>query len=516
MKKLSLLFVCLNYQILFSQTATAPSAGDGTSGNPYKIASLENLYWIAESSARWSYHYIQTADIDATSTATWFSDGSGGFYGWTPIGNWTNKFTGSYNGDGHTIDGLYDNRTGSDYQGLFGVTSGSNITNLGVTNVNINGYLRIGGIVGCTLANSIIEKCYSTGNLSGSNFIGGLVGNNRYSTVSNSYSRGNSTGICEIGGLVGENVNSTVTNCYSIGGANGTWATGGLVGLNYNTTMNNSYSIGSVNGGAYTGGLVGYNDNSSANNCFWNTETSGQSSSASGIGKTIVEMKTNSTFLDAGYDPEIWNIGDGINDGYPYLKWQNPSGTPLPVELTSFTALVNNDQVNLNWQTETEVNNYGFEIERASASPSQGWEKIGFVEGHGNSNSLKDYYFNDLNLESGKYKYRLKLIDNDGSFDYSDVVEAEIEQSREFTVSQNFPNPFNPETAIKYSIPQNQKVTLIVYDVLGVEVRTLVNEEKSAGYYEVNFDAANLASGVYYYKLQTGNFVETKKMILLR
>lgn len=210
----------------------------------------------------------------------------------------------------------------------------------------------------------------------------------------------------------------------------------------------------------------------------------------------------------------------------------NPDNEPLPVELSSFTVESNGNNVALRWETITEVNNYGFEVERASTplgmTNSLKWEKIGFVEGHGNSNSPKSYSFEDDQLISTKIKYRLKQIDSDGSFEYSDVVEITIETPNVFKLVQNYPNPFNPSTIIKYEIPNvgtghpakagqvTPTVRLTIYDMLGREVATLVNQKQNPGYYEVDFDASDLTSGVYFYRITSGKFIKTKKMILLR
>jgi Secretion system C-terminal sorting domain len=143
-------------------------------------------------------------------------------------------------------------------------------------------------------------------------------------------------------------------------------------------------------------------------------------------------------------------------------------------------------------------------------------EKIGFVKGNGNSNSPKNYSYTDEGVTSGKYNYRLKQIDNDGQFEYSKVVEVSIKVPEKFALEQNYPNPFNPGTKINFVIPKSSFVNLKVYDVLGNEVATLVEEEKQAGSYEVNFDASQLSSGVYFCKLTAGDFIETKKMLLMK
>ena len=169
----------------------------------------------------------------------------------------------------------------------------------------------------------------------------------------------------------------------------------------------------------------------------------------------------------------------------------------------------------LNWTTETEVSNYGFEIQRRTFGDTE-WTRIGFVAGNGNSNSPKHYSFIDENPVNGsKFDYRLKQIDTDGNYEFSNVIEAEI-VPEEFVLYQNYPNPFNPVTKITYQISKESKVVIKVYDILGTEAVTLVNETKNPGYYEVEFNGINLTSGTYIYRMTAGDFVEVKKMILLR
>ena len=207
--------------------------------------------------------------------------------------------------------------------------------------------------------------------------------------------------------------------------------------------------------------------------------------------------------------------GFAVGEGGTIIKTINAI---VPVELISFTSSVNNDDVTLNWQTVTETNNQGFGIERSKTQDerNEDWENISFVNGSGTTTEPQSYSFADENLSAGKYQYRLKQIDFDGTFEYSNTIEVEINQPTKFTLDQNFPNPFNPSTNIQYAISSRQFVTLKVFDVLGKEVATLVNEEKSAGSYGVDFNASHLASGIYYYQLRAGDFIETKKMVLLR
>ena len=190
----------------------------------------------------------------------------------------------------------------------------------------------------------------------------------------------------------------------------------------------------------------------------------------------------------------------------------------IPVEIITFTASVYENKVTLNWQTATETNNQGFQIERRKTKDerSDEWNVVSFVNGYGTTTEPQAYSFVDENLSAGKYNYRLKQIDFDGTFEYSNVIEVEIAEPLKFSLEQNYPNPFNPVTSIQYSINSMQFVILKVYDVLGKEFATLVNEEKPAGSYEVKFDASKLASGIYYYQLRAGEYVKTKKMILLK
>ena len=190
----------------------------------------------------------------------------------------------------------------------------------------------------------------------------------------------------------------------------------------------------------------------------------------------------------------------------------------VPVELTSFSGYAANAKVFLNWSTATETNNSGFEIERKSSNQ---WERIGFVPGSGTTTELRSYSYIDENVLAGKYSYRLRQIDFNGAFEYSDVVEIEVNTPNKYSLEQNYPNPFNPVTTISYSIKEKGLVTLKVFDILGKEVATLVNEDQIAGTYKITFEihsveVRNLASGIYFYTLKAADFVSTKKMILLK
>jgi photosystem II stability/assembly factor-like uncharacterized protein len=205
---------------------------------------------------------------------------------------------------------------------------------------------------------------------------------------------------------------------------------------------------------------------------------------------------------------KAWAIGDHGTIYYT-ADWF------VPVELTSFTASLNQSKVNLYWQTATELNNNGFEIQRKLENSD--WITIGFKKGKGTTSEQTDYsYIDDISgVSAKKLMYRLKQIDYNGSFKYSDEIEV-VTLPLQYNLFQNYPNPFNPNTVIKYEIPQNSFIKLEVFDLLGRQIKTLVNEMKPAGRYEIEFDASSLSSGIYIYKISGNNFNQSKKMILLK
>lgn len=362
-------------------------AGDGTSGNPYQIASITNLLWISENSSTWSSHLEQTADIDASYTANLDDANGGDKEGFQPIGNGSSPFWKSYEGNSHVIDGLYINRTSetNGYVGLFGRFNGTNISNLSLTNLDITGTNMTAGLVGSTSSGNIIN-CSSSGTIVGNANTGGLVGYNnlQVGSITQSYSTGSIEGDNTVGGLVGYNVSgniieshstsSVVGNRYQIGGlvgknseeikrsyatgsVNGDYSTGGLAGTSapgsvidnsYATgtvtanstaggligntneaTVNFSYSTGSVvSSGSNVGGFLGFNLNSTISNSFWNIDSSGQPSSAAGEGKTTDEMKFFHTFFYAGWDLEM-ETTNGTNNYWDLDDGSLNDGYPI-------------------------------------------------------------------------------------------------------------------------------------------------------------------------------------------
>lgn len=188
----------------------------------------------------------------------------------------------------------------------------------------------------------------------------------------------------------------------------------------------------------------------------------------------------------------------------------------LPVELSSFSSTVLNNNVILNWVTASELNNSGFDIERMSLATGD-WKVAGNVSGNGTTLLSSDYTFTDKNITSGRYNYRIKQIDFNGNFEFFNLSnEVEIGTPSKFELSQNYPNPFNPETKIKYELPNDGFVSIKVFDNSGKEVAILVNENVSAGYHTVNFKASSLSSGIYFYKFETEGFVKVMKMALVK
>jgi len=217
--------------------------------------------------------------------------------------------------------------------------------------------------------------------------------------------------------------------------------------------------------------------------------------------------------------------------GYQSPKYARPTDFPTPVELLSFTAGIDRNDVILMWTTAVEINNSGFDVERSLSMELNGqtnydWIIIGNVKGSGTSAEPLDYLFKDLELSSGKYKYRLKQIDFNGNFTYYYLSgEILVGIPMAYRLSQNYPNPFNPITKIDYDLPYDSKVRIILYDVLGRELLNIVNEFKQAGYHTALLHAysaaGGLSSGVYFYKISAKGisgqeFYDTKKMVIVK
>ena len=614
------------------------SGGNGSSVNPYQIANLTDLGELSTTSADWvtGIYFIQTADIDASATSGW--NGGAGF---SPIGNTTTKFSGNYDGQNHTIDGLFINLTISEV-GLFGwANNDANIQNLGTTNVNITANGFVGGLVG-DLDNSNMTNCYSTGSVTSTGLrCGGLIGNNYYGTVDNCYSSCTVTGTGDIGGLIGDHwsgvsesdctlINSystgavistgmntgglvgyayyaTITNCYSLGNVIGTSTLGGLLGHLWSyVTISSSYSLGNVSGTDVMGGLVGHVGAGTISNCysmgnvtrtsgttewnigafagyvmgpatiensyctssvyytgtddptdkgfcggvwqitapnnFWDRELSNQTTATGATAKTTAEMKTLSTFTDAGWDfrgetangtDDIWNIGNGRNDGYPYFDWQFPGDDdpPTPVELSTFTAVYTNGSSLLEWTTQSESNNLGWNIYRSETELDDAVQINGsLIQGAGTTTEPTEYEFadeQDLILNT-TYNYWLESISFSGETEHFGPISLTIPEEgenpddpemEEFGLFHNFPNPTSNITSINYNLKEAADCELNIYNLKGQLIRTFKKDNTKKGEFIWKGTDSNnnaVSSGIYFYKLKAGNEKFIKKLILMK
>jgi hypothetical protein len=496
-KKLIILGIVLSFcvSLLFSQTAVTPSAGNGSIDDPYQISSLENLYWIAEYGTNWHYNYIQTEDIDASPTQNWFS-GSG----FPPIGDAEVKFSGTYDGQGHTIQNLYINRSATDFVGLFGFISSGTVSNLGLVDAQITGNNYVGGIAGDNVFNGIIEKCFITGSVSGNDWIGGLIGiNTSGGVVRNCYSKANVSGNSKIGGFnAWNNISpSSITNCYSCGTVTGNSEVGGF---------NNSNS-------AISAG------------CFWDTQVSGQSTSAAGTGLTTSEMKNRSYFTGASWDFEdIWEINQTINEGYPFLQWQ--------VDLLE--ALVETDSIGNISNSEAEIychiisigipniTEYGV-CWNSTGNPTISDDKTSQINaGIGPFTS----YIEDIS--SNTLFYVRAYATNDAGTTYGQVLNFTTLETAlsdiiptNYILYGNYPNPFNPTTTLRYGLPEVSDVILIIFDITGHKIKEWSISSQQPGWHKEIWDGTDMSgntvsTGVYIYSLRASDFIDTKKMVFLK
>jgi hypothetical protein len=212
-------------------------------------------------------------------------------------------------------------------------------------------------------------------------------------------------------------------------------------------------------------------------------------------------------------DELVYQTGTNYLFAFTHGRSVFKSDAPLPVELSSFVSNTIGRNVKLNWITKTELNSNKFEVERMNGS---NWSVIGSVNANGQTTSPESYSFTDQNLQAGKYQYRLKMIDNDGAFKYSSVINTVIAAPDDYCLLQNYPNPFNPSTIINYSIPSDMNVKLSVYNIKGELIRTIVDSFHKAGYFSVSFNGTGLSTGIYFYKIDAGKYSQTKKMLLIK
>ena len=232
---------------------------------------------------------------------------------------------------------------------------------------------------------------------------------------------------------------------------------------------------------------------------------------------STIEYGAN-TNIDVGANADV--CADEIIVSGTYSGGGTFCEAPLPVTMLSITATVavNTNNVILTWITENEINNAGFEVQRMLVKDKVIWTKIGYVEGSGTTNEQKTYTFEDKKVKVGKYRYRLKQIDFNNHYEMYEIGNiVEIAPPGKFEVSQNYPNPSNPSSKIDFTLPVDAHVTLVVFDITGRLMRTLLNNEhKTADWYTIEFDGSNFASGIYFYRLMTETDMVTKKMLLIK
>ncbi len=407
-------YPALTWQGLSNSFVFTPQ-GSGSKAEPYLISTLAHLYWMSvevQGGNTFNGAYFkQTAHINASSTSDWFEG-----VGWQPIGSSSTTFSGMYNGNGHTIDGLYIYRPAENNIGLFGEIVATRIENLGLLNLDITGASNVGGLVGHN-GNSTIENCYVSGSIIGHDRVGGLVGWNYTGTVLDEITTKF---------VVFNDTHSMVSNSYASVSVSGNEVVGGLVGFSYYSTIEYSYATGSVSGSSYTGGLVGELNGGNVQNSFWDTETSGQSTSAGGAGKTTTEMKTALTFLLAGWDfkyevgngtADTWTIHGTDNSGYPALTWQglrnNVSLAPEGEGSQANPYLISSLE-DLYWiavQVQLGQNfsgNYFLQTQTIDASSTSGWfNGAGWKPiGEGSSLRFSATYYGNHHAIKGLYIHR--------------------------------------------------------------------------------------------------------------
>ena len=387
---------------------------------------------------------------------------------------------------------------------------GGSITNLTINNSN-----------GVTLGNPTTV----TGALTLSN--GSLnTGANVISLGSSATISGEQSARCVVGNLaVAKTIGPTVGSDQTFGGIGVTLqdgsddlgtvsitrVTGTAISANSNTGIKRSWTISSTLSPSQTRNLtlswVSDDDNSKnlANSQAYQSTDAGSTWSPVGVSQ---DASTTRSVIVATTSLGVWTVSD--------------AGSPLPVELVSFTATASGANAQLSWITASESNNYGFDVERRTVNSEQlsvnNWTKVAFIEGHGTTSTPQNYSFADNTVISGKYSYRLKQVDRNGKFTYSKEVEAVIGLTPDdYKLSQNYPNPFNPSTTIRFAVRTAGQVSLKVYNTAGQEVRTLFNEAAEPDKaYSVLFDGTGMASGTYFYVLQTPAGREVKKMLMVK
>ncbi len=529
MKKLSLL---LFLTAIVASTANAQTfaGGSGTEEDPYQVENVDQLRKIRYHTDE---HFIQIADIDASDTENW-NKGKG----FEPIGDLNNPFSGNYNGDGHVISNLHINRPKEKYVGLFGVIQ-AKIENLGLKNVKITGEAAVGSLVGFS-DHGIIGSVFATGEVTGDRGIGGLVG--RHGTVEGPI------------GIYGHVISSSYTHVQTSGNnlVGGLVGVVGVIGLakmdeNYvysSHAIEQAYSKESVSGEDYTGGVIGRG--SGLIEAYWDYVISRQARGAGNQDEyewLFEDLQGLATDQMTGQDAyihmyrldfdETWQL---VEDDYPVLQWQEPEDATDPPEVailrtdrtshdfgevvtedrdTARVAVANTGKVDLDAEISLGGENpESFIVTEGELTIAPGdTAEIETVFRPETEGSLSALLLLDHNAPNKDDPLEIELS---GAGNKETSAQQHGGAPGEVELFQNYPNPFNPATQIRFELSESRQVTLEIYNIAGEHIRTLVEEQRSAGTYTVEFDASELAGGIYVYKLMAGEYSQSRTMIFLK
>lgn len=564
--KAILLFLLFSISIgLTAQTATLP-AGSGTYSDPYQIANLENLYWITAPGTvngltqedRWDKCFIQTADIDASITATWDvgdhdndQDTPDVAQGWLPIGYFNsyfpelNCFKGVYNGQGYTISSLYINRPELEHVGLFGYVKSNYypntiamFQNINLVNVNYHGGSDTGGIIGYVESNSSMRECSVNGSIIGGNSTGGLVGHAVIFDFENCQSNATIKGADNYcGGLIGYAVGSTIENCFSNSVITGTGNYyGGLVGLssaqilnsNFNGSVSgegsthggiagmaygvitNSYSTANINGYDSIGGLVGHASNLSVIKCYSTGNVTGNIGLGGLVGNLFSGTISNS--FSTGYVNGVSSVG-----GFSGIVFQSSITNSYSNGVVSGT---NNSGGFVGYTNEATITGSFWDIESSGKTTSNG----GIGKTTAEMKTLSTYTdagwdFTEIWLMQDGFNNGYPYLNYVNSVD-NDVAEIQPESAIAF-LKNAYPNPFNPSTTISFDVVTPCNVSINIYNIKGQLVKKLVDEAYNKGTHSIVWNGKDnnnnlCTSGVYFYKMQAGHYSQSKKMMMIK
>lgn len=522
---------------VYAQTGTEPT-GSGATESPYQIANLDNLKWLNNNFEEWDKQYIQVANIDASDTENWNNG-----MGFSPLGTQHNSFSGSYDGQNYTIDGLYINRANpsllvyNDYTGFIGFSHGGSVSNINLTNLDITGKDYTGGIIGYMFANNLIENCHVTGNVigthavggvfgslpvgevnhcsfsgsvTGSHYVGGLIGNYTGTpevgefynviTIHNCITEGSVEGYLEVGGLIGNAMYAIVENCNTYTNVNGIYGeAGGIVGEASYSNFNQNFSMNDIQGISDLGGMVGRSMGNNFSNCFSRSDIEGIEYIGGLVGTSEMDTFTN-CYSTGNIDGESY-IGGLVGQNYSSNSINNSSFWDIETSEQTSSAL-------------------GTGLTTAEMTNEQTFLDAGWDFDGETNNGTEDYWAIDSTINSG-YPFLLAMIP---------VVSSEDDEVPELTSLnlKNYPNPFNPETSISFSTAGFKNIetaNIEIFNIKGQKVNSLNvdlasdknSEIKTVKWQGNDRNGNSVSSGVYFYKLVVnGNDEAMKKCLLLK